>query len=128
MRKDRTVASYAVGYSGQISKQFQRFIFLLRTLNNEELSELVKDTSACMRVYAYACLAYHHFRSIEQIKAALLNDSTTIPFMFGCAFGDSKVFMVLKQIDKWYNRRSIDKLLMNKELTTVLWFKNFISA
>ena len=76
MRKDGSVTSYATGIGGTQSKQFQRFIYLINYLKSDEFLELTKDTSTCLRIYAYAGLTYNRYKKIALIKTQFQNDST----------------------------------------------------
>ncbi len=110
MRKDGEVTSYATGYNAKISKQYLRFLFLLETLNNNELLELTKDSSGCLRVYAYACLDYKRCKEINKIKFVLMQDTSLVPVMIGCGGGNVNIKYLVQKVT-FYNRKSIKSQL-----------------
>ncbi|HSZ86062.1 MAG TPA: hypothetical protein VK787_08515 [Puia sp.] len=110
MRKDRQVTSYATSYDAKISKQYLRFLFLLETMNNNELLELTKDSSGCLRVYAYACLDYNRYKGIKKIKSVLMQDTSLVPVMINCGGGNVQLKYLIPKY-RFYNKKFIKREL-----------------
>ncbi|HEY4875397.1 MAG TPA: hypothetical protein VIH86_07480 [Puia sp.] len=110
MSEDRQLTSYATSNDAKISKQYIRFLFLLETLDNNELLGVAKDSSGCLRVYAYACLDYKRYREINKIKFVLMQDTSLVPVMIGCGGGNVKLKYIVQKMD-FFNRKLIKREL-----------------
>ena len=128
MRQDKEFTSYGTGHGGTISKQYQRFLFLLNRLSIDEFLELSSDSSVCLRLYAYTGLVHKRHKGIKQVKSTLLSDSTEIPIMIGCGGGNVYMFAVFNRFNQWYERKSVTKLLRDQNEQKEFWYKNFVFA
>ena len=126
MRKDGSVTSYGVGIDGEQSKQFQRFIYLVNYLKPEEFLELSKDTSTCLRIYAYAGLTYNRYKKIALIKTKFQNDSTLIPYMAGCLGGNVRANAIIDNLKQWYSNRTVTYALKQQANGKTFWYNNFV--
>ena len=128
MRKDKEFTSYGTGPHGKISKQYQRFIFLLNRLSINELLELSNDSSGCIRLYAFTGLVHKNYRGTKEIRANLLGDSTKIPVMIGCGGGNVYMYAMLKSFNQWYDRKFVTRLLKEQDKQKEFWYKNYVFA
>jgi hypothetical protein len=126
MRKDGSVTSYATGFGGTQSKQFQRFVYLVNHLNSDEFLELTKDTSTCLRVYAYAGLAYNHYKKIASVKTQFQNDSTVILYMAGCLVGNVRANAIISNLKQWYSNKTVAYALKQQTGSKTFWYINFV--
>ena len=74
-----------VGPGGMMTRQLQRFIFLLDTATNEELYILTNDKNATVRAYAFWSLAIKKYDKLIQVLESKLSDNTKIYCRFNCA-------------------------------------------
>ncbi|ANE51711.1 hypothetical protein [Flavisolibacter tropicus] len=123
MRQLREVNSYAIGFAGQQSMQFQGFLFLLNTLDNEQWLKLTKDTSACLRAYAYAALVHNRHKGMTDVEKNFLKDSTQVPVMFGCIGGDMTVAALVANVSNFYNRKFVNQLLAEYYTGNLFWHR-----
>lgn len=126
MRKDGSVTSYSTGIVGTQSKQFQRFVYLVKYLNSDEFLELTKDTSTCLRIYAYAGLTYNRFKKMTLIKNKFQNDSTLIPYMAGCVVGNVKANAIISNLKQWYSNKAVTYAIKQQNDEQSFWYTNFV--
>ena len=126
MRKDGSVTSYATGIGGTQSKQFQRFVYLVNYLNSDEFLQLTKDTSACLKIYAYAGLTYKRYKKIALIKTQLQNDSTLVPYMAGCLGGNVQTNAIISNLKQWYSNKTLTYALKQHSDGKAFWYTNFV--
>lgn len=126
MRNDGSVTSYATGIGGTQSKQFQRFIYLVDHLNSDQLLELTRDTSTCLRIYAYAGLTYYRYKKIAAIKQQFQNDTTLIPYMAGCLGGNVRASAIISNLKQWYSRKTVAYSLKQQAEGRSIWYNNFV--
>jgi len=126
MRKDGSVTSYATGIAGTQSKQFQRFVYLVNYLKVDEFIELTKDTSACLRIYAYAGLTYNRYKRIAAIKTQFQKDSTLIPYIAGCVGGNVRSNAIISNLKQWYNNKTVASALKQQVDSKTFWYTNFV--
>jgi hypothetical protein len=126
MRKNGSVTSYAIGFDGTLSNQFQRFTYLLNHLNTDEFLSLMNDTSTCLRIYAYAGLTYNRYKKIDLIKTHFQTDSTLIPYMAGCFGGNLKAYTIISNLKQWYNKTNVTFSLNQQNQSRAFWYKNFV--
>ena len=126
MRKSGSVNSYSIGYAGEVSQQFQRFVFLITYLNTDEFLELTKDTSICLRIYAYAGLTYNRYKKIATIKDQFQHDSTLVPYMAGCLGGNVKANRIVSNLKKWYRKKTVEYALKQHNDGKSFWYTNFV--
>lgn len=126
MRKDGSVTSYSTGIGGTQSKQFQRFVYLVNYLNPDEFLQLTKDTSTCLRIYAYAGLTYNRYKKIASVKNQFQNDSTLVPYMAGCLGGNVRTNAILSNLKQWYSKKTVTYALMQQADGKTFWYTNFV--
>ena len=121
LRESGQVTSYSTGIKAKVSLQYQRFIYLVGTLSDSELLELVSDSSACVRIYGYAGITHRKHAATGKIGEILKKDRTKVRFMFGCVAGTNTVASVAAQIDQFYNRPFLDCLLKKEDARQRVW-------
>ncbi|HMI77220.1 MAG TPA: hypothetical protein VK484_00420 [Ferruginibacter sp.] len=126
MRKDDSVTSYAIGISGKQSNQFQRFLYLINNLNTNDFVYLTKDSSACLRIYAYAGLSFYRYTNIDQVKEAFKKDTTLVSYMTGCLGGNVKTAAIISNLPKWYSMKSTRNFLKEQNKDQLFWYRNFV--
>ena len=126
MRKTGSVTSYATGYAGIQSRQFQRFVYLVDHLNPEHFLEITRDTSTCLRIYAYAGLTYCRYKKISLIKQQFKNDSTLIPFMTGCVGGNRRASEIVFKLQQWYSKKAVEFTLREQTRDRTFWYSNYV--
>ncbi len=126
MRKDGSVTSYATGISGTESKQFQRFIYLVHTLKSDQFLELTKDTSTCLRIYAYAGLTYNRYKKVALLKPMFQKDSTLVQYMAGCLGGNVRANAIISNLKQWYSNKAVMHALKQQTEDKIFWYTNFV--
>jgi hypothetical protein len=126
IRKNGSVTSYGTGIGGTISNQFQRFLYLLNYLNTEEFLELTNDTSACLRIYAYAGLTHSRYKKIALVKTQFQTDSTLVPYMTGCLGGNVRVSSIIPNLKQFYTKKGVTQLLKQQNKEKSFWYTNFV--
>lgn len=79
----------AIGYSGKRTRQYDRFVKLVKKAEIEELVALMKHPKPAVRGYAFWALAKRHFEALEEIFVAHANDEELVFNMQGCMGGDA---------------------------------------
>lgn len=126
MRKNGSVTSYSTGISGTQSKQFQRFIYLITNLTSDEFLELTKDTSTCLRIYAYAGLTYNRYKKVALLKPMFQKDSTLISYMAGCLGGNVRANAIISNLKQWYSNKTVTYALKQQTDDKTFWYTNFV--
>ena len=126
MRKNGSVESYSIGNSGRQSNQFQRFVYLVNHLTTNEFIALSKDTSTCLRIYSYAGLKYKGYKYSSQIKSEKKNDSTLIPYMRGCGTGNVQTNVIVAELKKWCEKKTVMYALKQQNESSSFWYTNFV--
>ncbi len=126
MRENGDLTSHLIGSSAYPSKQYYRFLFLLSTLTTPEILELSKDSSACIRAYAYAGLVHNRYRKIKEIESQLKNDSSRVKVHFGCNGGHVYLYAVPESLKQWYHRKSASTLVAKLREDNDQYFENYI--
>ena len=126
IRKNGSVTSYAIGIYGTLSNQFQRFIYLLNNLNTEQFIGLTKDTSTSLRIYAYAALAYNHYKDFKQLKIRFEIDSTLIQYRSGCLGGHVKANVIIAKQKQWYSKTTVTYALKQQKEDRSFWYTNYV--
>lgn len=94
MIKNDCVYERAVGFGGNYTKEYACFERLSEILNEKELFELVKHPNANVRLYAYKALTNYKSEYLEEAKALLNLDTSSVCTFSGCI----KMTMKLKDI------------------------------
>ena len=86
--KDDGIDSEAVGYGGERTSQYNRFIKLTKNANIEELIELTNHPNSSVRGYSFWSLAKRRHNKLEEIFIAHANDEELVFLMDGCSGGE----------------------------------------
>jgi hypothetical protein len=101
MRKKGSVESMHVGAYGRLSYQCSRFLFIASKSTAAELEELLYDSSACIRLYAYAYIQSIFNKPLKSETKVFAKDSTGLFFLDGCLGGNTEVRHLLKRLRQW---------------------------
>jgi hypothetical protein len=126
MRMDGSVTSYSTGIDGRQSKQFQRFVYLVNYLTSDEFLQLTKDSSICLRIYAYAGLTYNRYKKIASVKNQFQNDSTLVIYMAGCLSGNVTANAIVSNLKQWYSSKAVTYALKEQADGKTFWYTNFV--
>lgn len=101
MRKKGSVESLHVGAFGKLSYQCSRFLYIASRSTAAELEALLYDSSACIRLYAYAYIQSIFKKPLKPETKVFAKDSTALFFLDGCLGGNTEVRNLLKRIRQW---------------------------
>jgi hypothetical protein len=121
MRKAAAVESFATGYEGAVSMQFQGFMYLVNTLSNEELLRLQEDSGPCLKVYGYFALVYRRQKVARAARERLLNDTSRVNVLFGCAGGLGTVSSVVQKRERLFTRKALKQLMADPYKHNEFW-------
>ncbi len=99
------IDSDAIGYAGERTEQYNRFIQLIENANTEELVELTKHPVSSVRGYSFWGLAKLHYNNLEAIFIKHANDYENVFFIEGCSPMDISVIGFMQQV---VNPNSLD--------------------
>ncbi|GEM_PF-3208682 len=88
----------AIGYGGERTDQYSRFIRLKEKVNIEELVALMNHPAPSVRGYSFWGLAKLHYDNLETIFIKHANDNAIIFFMDGCSPMDIPVIEFMEQV------------------------------
>ena len=128
LREHGEVQSAAVGFHGKASMQYHGFLYLLERLSHEELYRLTFDSSACIRVYAYAALLYCRSSKAKEAKARLGKDTAGLKSFVGCGYGNTTVAKSVINISRVYQRKGVDYFLKKDRYQLEAWRKKLFAG
>jgi hypothetical protein len=128
MRQNGEIQSYAFGVSGQVSMQFQGFVYLTQTLSVEELALLQSDSSMVLQIYSYAALVHKRYKHTKEILAKFRSDSTLVPVMMGCGGGNMNTWAIVNDLSGFYNRKAFNQILRDKYQQQEAWQKRLFGG
>ncbi len=111
IREGKMISTSGVGVAGMPSKQWYSFAFLLSLVNKDQLFEMTKDTSACLRLHVYIGLLHLKYPNIDKVKSYLSTDTTRLSSIEGCLLGNTTVQTAITEINHWYVRREMSHFL-----------------
>lgn len=103
IRSNKHITSRSIGYNGEPSRQYYRFLLLLNSFNNPDHLKLTNDSSACLRFYANGCLLHNRCNNIKEIETLIKKDTTLIPVYFAERKGNYTAKEIIKRYNDWYN-------------------------
>lgn len=91
-----------LGIGGTPSEQYNRFKMLCNKASDEDLLQLVNDTNAVMRCYAFLGLSQRNMMCMESVLKEHLNDTTSVNTQFGCIGMSEEVNCIFLSIASSY--------------------------
>jgi hypothetical protein len=80
----KTVDRGPVGFSAQVTRQFNRYIYLINHATEEELISLTDYKAAIVRAYSFEILVSRSYRDIRKILYNHVSDIAIIKIRGGC--------------------------------------------
>ena len=80
----KTVDRGPVGFSAELTKQFERYLYLSTHATNKELVILTNHKNQNVRAYSFEILVGKDFKDIRQILDKHIGDTTIIKIRSGC--------------------------------------------
>ena len=82
--KYETIDRGPVGFSAELTKQFDRFIYLMNNATEDELVMLTDHKNPKVRAYSFEILVAKGYKNIRQIINNHINDISLIKIREGC--------------------------------------------
>lgn len=92
------IDSKVVGFELERTKQYDRFIKLVKKTTMKELVELTKHSNSSVRGYSFWGLAKRHYDNLETIFIKHANDEENVLFMYACSLMDITVIEFMSEV------------------------------
>lgn len=127
LRKKGSVESFYLGASLKPSTQCIGFLFILKRSDNSDIEAMLKDTAACLRLYAYSYLRSINYPGLHKTKLAFQKDSSRIFFMNDCVGGNMEVRYVLARLRLWETHSKFESWMKDYTEHEAYWI-SFLMA
>jgi hypothetical protein len=111
VRHENSISMPGIGYGGVPSRQWYSSAFLISLVNPDELVQMINDTSASLRLYAFIGLVYNNYSELSSIKKQLSSDTTILRSFEGCIIDRTTVSYAVNHIEEWNAVHPMKKLL-----------------
>lgn len=101
MRGNGRIESYYIGLHADRSRQCERFLFIATRSGEAQMKELLNDSSACLRLYAFYYLRSMYQLPMRQEMQRMKKDTSAVYYMNNCMGGWTKIKYAYKEMMKW---------------------------
>lgn len=110
IREQNCISTPGVGYAGSPSAPWYAAVFLISQASTDELLRMTHDTSAGLRVCAFAGLSYQHYPGLQKLKKEMAKDTAVLRSIEGCVIGEISAGFAVNFVERWMAKETMDKL------------------